>query len=156
MRQSRGSNERLDKANLIEEVNDEGISRRGFPIALSSAPTPGNGGHMSRHRFRPSRRALLARKNRQEIIRAGLSRREMCALGLLTSGGLLVPKRGLSSRFDDPLPSPPTTPFRDDFPLTLPPVKRPVSTVGNTALLSGPTPTVAPNVTINPATGLAF
>src|SRR5687767_2563082 len=39
-----------------------------------------------------------AAKNRREIIAAGLSRREMLRLGLLTSAGLLVPMSGLSVR----------------------------------------------------------
>ena len=41
---------------------------------------------------------LTAQRNRQEIVKAKLDRREMMRLGLLTAGGSLVVKRGLSSR----------------------------------------------------------
>src|SRR5437763_777153 len=39
-----------------------------------------------------------ARKNRLELIAAGLSRRELFKMGLLTGAGYLVAKNGLSSR----------------------------------------------------------
>jgi FtsP/CotA-like multicopper oxidase with cupredoxin domain len=42
--------------------------------------------------------ALTAQRNRQEIIKAKLSRREMMRLGLITAGGSLVAKAGLSAR----------------------------------------------------------
>ena len=42
--------------------------------------------------------ALTAQRNRQEIVKAKLSRREMMRLGLLTSGGALIAKAGLSAR----------------------------------------------------------
>src|SRR5262245_35943463 len=49
-------------------------------------------------RFRPRKLALRARANRQELLGAGLHRREMLAMGLLTAGGgYLVAKRGLSA-----------------------------------------------------------
>src|SRR5215471_1635456 len=85
-----------------------------------------------------------AAKNRREIIAAQLSRREMMKMGLLTSAGYLIPKKGLSSRpltsagfVDNICQSPQTTAFLEPFvPMQ---VKRPV-----TSPLS-PTPTVAPN-----------
>ena len=40
---------------------------------------------------------LTARRNRQEIVKAGLNRRELFKMGLLTSGGYLVAKSGLSA-----------------------------------------------------------
>lgn len=40
----------------------------------------------------------VAQRNRQEIVKAKLSRREMLRLGLITAGGGLVVKQGLSSR----------------------------------------------------------
>jgi FtsP/CotA-like multicopper oxidase with cupredoxin domain len=54
--------------------------------------------------------ALTAQRNRQEIVRARLSRREMMRLGLLTAGGGLIIKQGLSSRAfgDDGGNSPPS------------------------------------------------
>src|SRR5262249_7037018 len=71
---------------------------------------------------------LNAQKNRRELIAARLDRRELFKLGLLTSGGYLVAKSGLSAWADggcDPGTcqlgcSPPTTPFVD--PLTISPV----------------------------------
>ena len=42
--------------------------------------------------------AVIAQRNRQEIVTAKLDRREMMRLGLLTAGGTLVAKAGLSSR----------------------------------------------------------
>src|SRR6476619_7489335 len=44
------------------------------------------------------RLALTAQRNRQEIIAAKLDRREMMRLGLVTAGGTLAVKAGLSSR----------------------------------------------------------
>ena len=90
-----------------------------------------------------------AAKNRREIIAAGLSRREMLRMGLLTSAGLLVPMSGLSVRartsagrplFDSGPgsgpSSPPTPPFVQPF--TRMTVKQP------SAVLN-PAPTVLAN-----------
>jgi len=79
--------------------------------------------------------ALTAQRNRQEIVKAKLDRREMMRLGLLTSTGALVAKAGLSSRafgqtaptLNDPdatlshtPPSPPVRPWVQPMPrLTL-------------------------------------
>jgi FtsP/CotA-like multicopper oxidase with cupredoxin domain len=79
--------------------------------------------------IRPKRKlAEIARKNRQEIIDAKLSRRDLFTLGLLGAGGYLVATKGLSSRAEasDPV-SPPTTPFME--PLAFPAVKTPVSSL---------------------------
>jgi FtsP/CotA-like multicopper oxidase with cupredoxin domain len=65
-------------------------------------------------------------------------------MGLLTSAGMLIPKRGLSARWRDPnavIPfdnpqSPPTTPWAENIPI--PPVKVPVASLT-------PTPTQNPN-----------
>lgn len=88
-----------------------------------------------------------AERERREIVKAGLSRRDMIKMGLLTSAGLLVPKRGLSARALSSAgrisgsggspSSPPTTPFVQPF--TRMTVKQPVA--GLT-----PSPTVIPNV----------
>ncbi len=82
-------------------------------------------------------------KNRQEIIAARLSRREMIQMGLLTSAGFLIPKRGLSARAlnsaGEPMgwmPSPPTTPFVE--PLQIPPIAQTVASLS-------PAPQVVPN-----------
>jgi FtsP/CotA-like multicopper oxidase with cupredoxin domain len=67
--------------------------------------------------------ALTAQRNRQEIIKAKLNRREMMRLGLLTAGGTLIAKAGLSARaFAQQGPGGPTT-----TPLTTPGVVGPPS-----------------------------
>lgn len=43
--------------------------------------------------------ALTAQRNRREIVKANLSRRDMMRMGLLTAGGSLVIKQGLSARW---------------------------------------------------------
>src|SRR5262249_53439306 len=54
------------------------------------------GERVSRARFREM---LKAAENRRELIAAGLtSRRDLLKMGLLTAGGMLVAKRGLSAR----------------------------------------------------------
>src|SRR5258706_5299419 len=54
------------------------------------------GEKVSRARYREM---LEAAKNRRELIAAGLtSRRDLFKMGLLTAGGMLVAKTGLSSR----------------------------------------------------------
>jgi FtsP/CotA-like multicopper oxidase with cupredoxin domain len=90
-----------------------------------------------------------AAKNRREIISAGLSRRDMLKMGLLTTAGLLVPMSGLSvrartsaGRLLDSGPgsgpsSPPTRPFVQPF--TRMTVKQPVAQLN-------PAPTVLPNI----------
>jgi FtsP/CotA-like multicopper oxidase with cupredoxin domain len=86
------------------------------------------------------RLALTAQRNRQEIVKAKLDRREMMRLGLLTAGGALIAKAGLSSRafgagVDNTLtgadltlakvpPSPPVRPWVQPMPRLT--VKRPV------------------------------
>jgi FtsP/CotA-like multicopper oxidase with cupredoxin domain len=97
-------------------------------------------------------------RNRQELIAAGLmNRRDLMKLGLLTSAGVLVPKRGLSawaqtssgSYGGGSTQSPPTTPWTMAMPIM------PVKQATSLSALS-PAPTVAPNTTINPATGLPY
>jgi hypothetical protein len=89
--------------------------------------------------------ALTAQKNRQEIVRAKLNRREMMRLGLLTAGGTLVVKQGLSARWGQALADdgsinavqgvdgPPSTPWVQPLPIL--PVK--VSVDPNT-MTAGP------------------
>src|SRR5207247_10231537 len=100
---------------------------------------------------------LTARRNRQEIIEAGLNRRELFKMGLLTSGGYLVAKSGLSAWASGGCDagecqlgcSPPTTPFLD--PLRIPPIppSRPVTEVP-------PPPQAPPHNAIDTATGHPF
>jgi FtsP/CotA-like multicopper oxidase with cupredoxin domain len=82
--------------------------------------------------------STVAQRNRLEIVKAKLSRREMMRLGLLTAGGALIAKQGLSARAfakngapDLPLttpvsvpPSPMTRPWVQPMPRI--PVKTPV------------------------------
>ena len=70
---------------------------------------------------RKQRMVETARKNRVEIVEAGLSRRDLAKLGLLTTAGLLVAKLGLSARAAGegrlaPM-SPATTPWVEELPL---------------------------------------
>jgi FtsP/CotA-like multicopper oxidase with cupredoxin domain len=82
-------------------------------------------------RYRASKLAEIARRNRQEIVEAGVTRRDLMKMGLLSGAGYLVAKAGLSSRAtgvahaDDETVSPPTRPFLE--PLPIPPVKQPVA-----------------------------
>jgi FtsP/CotA-like multicopper oxidase with cupredoxin domain len=118
--------------------------------------------NISKRNRRREKEILDAAKNRREIIAARLSRRDLMKMGLLTSAGYLIPKRGLSARaqysrdgssrgcfggFNSP-PSPPTTPFVEPMPIM--PIHQPITQ------FSGPPPTVNPNTAINPATGLPF
>jgi FtsP/CotA-like multicopper oxidase with cupredoxin domain len=98
-----------------------------------------------------------ARKNRLELIKAGLTRRDLVRMGLITSAGFLVAKDGLSSRawgYDHghgggggdggggdgggahSSTSPPTRVFIEPLPLLT--VKQPVASLD-------PLPTIAPN-----------
>ncbi|HXG67714.1 MAG TPA: multicopper oxidase domain-containing protein [Blastocatellia bacterium] len=93
---------------------------------------------------RRERERKIAAKNRRELIAAQLTRRDLMKMGLLTSAGYLIPKKGLSARaesggryvVDDPQ-SPPVTPFVDDLPI--PAIARPVDAPLN------PAPTIPPN-----------
>ena len=132
------------------------------------------GEKVSRRRFKEM---CNAAKNRRELIAAGLtSRRDLFKMGLLTAGGMLVAKSGLSARVwgqqSFPAPassggtnqspgsfnlcvpgnqtaSPNTTPFLDALPI----MKNPATVDVNTL---NPKPTICPNTNINPATGLPF
>ena len=95
--------------------------------------------------------ALTAQGNRREIVRAKLNRREMMRLGLLTAGGTLVVKQGLSARWGQALaddgsinavqgvdgpPVPPSTPWVQPMPIL--PVKVSVDPNTMTAGPAGP------------------
>ena len=90
---------------------------------------------------------VTALKTRQEIIAAQLSRRDLIKMGLLTSAGMLIAKRGLSARAQDlssssfgspssQCASPATTPFTMQLPIM--PIKQAVASLS-------PAPTVCPN-----------
>jgi len=87
--------------------------------------------------------AEVSRRNRVELIEAGLTRRDLVKLGLLTAGGWLVAKLGLSARAlkgGGPVhASPPTTPWVEELPLP------PIVAAGDAAALGAVRPARAPN-----------
>jgi FtsP/CotA-like multicopper oxidase with cupredoxin domain len=97
---------------------------------------------------REKKSLAIARKNRLEIVKAQLSRREMMKYGLITGTGVLVYKNGLSQWASGyawadggggggTTTSPPTRSFIE--PMSIIPIKQPATA------LSGPAPTIAPN-----------
>ena len=99
--------------------------------------------YISKRNKRQEKDRQIAAHNRRELIAAGFKRRDLLKMGLLTSAGLLIPKKGLSAHpinsagmvFDDPQ-SPPTTPFQENMPRLT--VAVPVASLT-------PAPTIAPN-----------
>ena len=103
-------------------------------------------------RHRADRRALRAFAERQELVKAGLTRRDLVKMGLMTTGGVggglvladksLADNGGLGSL-------PPLTPFVEPLPVlpALPPRAESDLT---------PAPANPPNRATNPATGLPF
>src|SRR2546423_1699143 len=109
-----------------------------------------------------------ALENRLELVKAGLTRRDLIRMGLMTGAGVLIPKGGLthaqttSSSFSgsgcysncSPGCSPqPARVFVD--PLPIPPVlqPRPITDAG---LQFGAPPSLCPYNVTNPATGLPY
>jgi FtsP/CotA-like multicopper oxidase with cupredoxin domain len=111
----------------------------------------GLGEKVSRRRYKEM---LAAAKNRRELITAGLtSRRDLFKMGLLTAGGMLVAKTGLSSRAWAQSPQ-----FQQGIPnlcagagLAASPATRgfvvplPIMPVAQTVNALSPAPTIAPN-----------
>jgi FtsP/CotA-like multicopper oxidase with cupredoxin domain len=118
------------------------------------------GEKVSRRRYKEM---LNAAKNRRELIAAGLtSRRDLLKMGLLTAGGMLVAKSGLSARAQGlgqvaPASSGGTNTSQGSFQLCIPgnqaasPRTRafvdplPIMPVAQTVSSLGPTPTTCPN-----------
>src|SRR5262245_23780698 len=79
--------------------------------------------HISKRNRRREKDRQTAANNRRELIAAGFKRRDFFKMGLLTTAGMLIPKKGLSAHpitssgiaYDNPQ-SPPTTPFQEDMP----------------------------------------
>src|SRR5688500_20005633 len=102
--------------------------------------------YISKRNRRKEKEKQTAANNRAELIAAGFKRRDLLKMGLLTSAGLLIPKKGLSAHplntrgsFDDDEPnSPNTTPFQELMPRL--PVLQPVPLSS-----LNPAPTAAPN-----------
>ncbi|HYG11064.1 MAG TPA: multicopper oxidase domain-containing protein [Pyrinomonadaceae bacterium] len=91
--------------------------------------------------------SIIAARNRRELIAAGLGRRDLLKMGLLTSAGMLIPKLGLSARpltsagyLDDTPQSRPTRSFIEEMPRLQ--IKQPVA---DASALTGPDPQAAPN-----------
>ena len=101
--------------------------------------------YISKRNRRKEKDKQTAANNRAELIAAGFKRRDLLKMGLLTSAGMLIPKKGLSAHplntrgsFDDDVPnSPNTTPFQELMPRL--PVLQPVSLAS-----LNPQPTAAP------------
>src|ERR1044072_4825748 len=99
--------------------------------------------YISKRNRKQEKDRQIAAHNRRELVAAGFKRRDLLKMGLLTSAGLLIPKKGLSAHpinsagmvFDDPQ-SPPTTPFQENMPRLT--VLQPVAALN-------PAPTIAPN-----------
>lgn len=99
--------------------------------------------YISKRNRRKEKERQTAANNRSELIAAGFKRRDLLKMGLLTSAGMLIPKKGLSAHpitsagmvFDDPQ-SPPTTPFVENMPRLQ--VLAPVASLT-------PAPTAVPN-----------
>ena len=110
--------------------------------------------YISKRNKRKEREKQTAADNRRELIAAGFKRRDLLKMGLLTSAGMLIPKKGLSARplnsmgaFDDDEPnSPTTTPFQELMPRL--PVLAPVASLT-------PAPTIAPNTAAGEARTVA-
>ena len=111
--------------------------------------------NISRRNLRREKEIELAAHNRRELIAAGLGRRELLKMGLLTAAGVLISTKGLSphprsrSGFalgDDHPVSPTTTPFVEDMPRL--PVLKPVAKLS-------PAPTIKPNTAAGEARTIA-
>jgi FtsP/CotA-like multicopper oxidase with cupredoxin domain len=111
--------------------------------------------NISRRNRRREKEKQTAADNRRELIAAGLRRRDLLKMGLLTAAGTLIPKKGLSARpesssgfalQDDQPESPPTTPFVENMPRL--PVLAPAASLT-------PAPTAAPNTAAGEARAIA-
>ena len=100
--------------------------------------------YISKRNLRKEKEKQTAADNRRELIAAGFKRRDLLKMGLLTSAGMLIPKKGLSARpltstgalGDDEPNSPQTTPFQELMPRL--PLLAPVASLT-------PAPTILPN-----------
>src|SRR3954468_7316871 len=101
------------------------------------------------------RRALRAFDARQELVKAGLTRRDLVRMGLVTGGaaagsGLLIAEKGLAAELRAPNALgalPPMTPFVEPLPVLPALPQRDVAELA-------PAPTNDPNSAIDPGTGL--
>jgi FtsP/CotA-like multicopper oxidase with cupredoxin domain len=99
-------------------------------------------------RYRPDKRALRAFRERQKLVEAGVTRRDLMRAGMMTGAGVLVadlalPYSALAAT------SPPVRPFVEPLPILPALPERAVTDLT-------PTPSINPNRAINPLTGLPF
>jgi FtsP/CotA-like multicopper oxidase with cupredoxin domain len=105
-------------------------------------------------RYGPNKRALRAFRERQELVKEGLTRRDLMKMGMMTASGYLVTEKGLpreilsASSFGGGGGGS-LTPFVEPLPI-LPVLPQRAVTELN------PAPTNSPNRAINPLTGLPF
>src|SRR5689334_8175113 len=111
-------------------------------------------------RYGGNRRALRAFAERQELVKAGLTRRDLVRLGLMAGGGagggLLVTEKGMAAdlRSNDALGQlPPLAKFVEPLPIL--PVLPERDPATDPSFVAHPS-TAAPNRATNPATGLPF
>jgi FtsP/CotA-like multicopper oxidase with cupredoxin domain len=111
-------------------------------------------------RYGGNRRALRAFAERQALVKAGLTRRDLVRLGLITGGGvgggLLATEKGMAAelRSNDALGRlPPLEPFAQPLPIL--PVLHDVDPDTDPNFVGHPA-TAEPNRDINPATNLAY
>jgi FtsP/CotA-like multicopper oxidase with cupredoxin domain len=109
--------------------------------------------YISKRNRRREKDKETAAKNRRELIAAGFKRRDLLKMGLLTTAGMLIPKKGLSAHpltsagfVDDQPNSPNTTPFVENMPRLT--VLQPVPALN-------PAPTIAPNTAAGEARTVA-
>lgn len=103
-------------------------------------------------RYNPDRRVLRALRARQELVKAGVTRRDLIKAGMMTGGGVLLTDVGLSASArasGGSGGSPSVTPFVMSLPILPQLPERAVTDLN-------PAPANNPNTAINPLTGLAF
>jgi FtsP/CotA-like multicopper oxidase with cupredoxin domain len=104
-------------------------------------------------RYSPNKRALRAFRERQELVKAGLTRRNLMEMGLMSGAGFLVAEKGLphelraARALADQLP--PLAPFVEPLPILPALPQRRLSELS-------PAPTDNPNRGTNPLTSLPF
>jgi FtsP/CotA-like multicopper oxidase with cupredoxin domain len=99
-------------------------------------------------RYRPDKRALRAFRERQKLVEAGVTRRDLMKMGMMTGAGVLVSDMALpGAALAGTLP--PLTPFVEPLPILPVLPERAVRELN-------PAPTNSPNRAINPLTGLPF
>ena len=103
-------------------------------------------------RYGPNKRALRAFEERQELVKAGLTRRDLMKMGMMSGAGFLATEKGMPRQLLRPAALgalPPISPFVEPLPILPVLPQRPVTDLD-------PAPANSPNRAINPITGLPF